>query len=95
MEPESPAQASPEARPIGRDVGLLALAVVAVSFGAILARWTVAPALTLAFWRTFGGGLLLLPGSFRGSDATRPRWTRDARVWTTTSRSPTDSWVAG
>ena len=82
MEPESLAQASPEDRPIGRDAGLLALAIVAVSFGAILARWTVAPALTLAFWRTFGGGILLLPGSFRTAAPT-VLWTRDDRFWTT------------
>ncbi|MDA3038951.1 MAG: DMT family transporter [Actinomycetota bacterium] len=82
MEPESPAQASPEDRPIGRDAGLLALAIVAVSFGAILARWTVAPALTIAFWRTFGGGLLLLPGSFR-TTAPTTLWTRANRFWTT------------
>ncbi len=82
MEPESPAQPSPEDRPIGRDAGLLALAVVAVSFGAILARWTVAPALTLAFWRTFGGGLLLLPRSFRTAGAGATRWTRGDRFWT-------------
>lgn len=57
MEPESPVQRSRS----GIDAGLLATAIVAVSFAAILARWTEASALVLAFWRTFGGGLLLAP----------------------------------
>ncbi len=81
MEPESLAQPSPAPWPFGRDAGLLALAIVAVSFGAILARWTLAPALTLAFWRTFGGGLLLLPGFVRATGAAPVRWTKRDLVW--------------
>ncbi len=84
MEPESPAQPSPARWPFGRDAGLLALAIVAVSFSAILARWTLAPALTLAFWRTFGGGLLLLPGFVRATRSTTARWTKGDLAWVAT-----------
>ncbi|MGI9017409.1 MAG: DMT family transporter [Euzebya sp.] len=44
---------------------LLALGVVAVSFAAILIRVAAAPALALAFWRSAGGALVLLPFAAR------------------------------
>lgn len=45
--------------------GLLVLGVVAVSFAAILIRVAAAPALALAFWRSFGGSMALLPFAAR------------------------------
>ncbi len=65
MEPESPVQPSLRRTASSLDLGLLTVAIVSVSFGAILARWSDAPALVLSFWRTMGGGLLLLPGTLR------------------------------
>ncbi len=44
----------------GKHLGLLAVAVFAVSSAAILIRWADASALALSFWRTAGGALLLI-----------------------------------
>jgi drug/metabolite transporter (DMT)-like permease len=52
-------------RPPLRDLGLLCVAVLSISSSAILVRWAEAPALALAFWRTFGGAVILGPAAFR------------------------------
>ena len=49
---------------------LLAVGMAAVSFAAILIRVAEAPALALAFWRSFGGSVALLP--FARRSGTRP-----------------------
>lgn len=51
--------AGPEDR--RRTATLLAVAVLAVSSSAVLVRWADAPAVSLAFWRTAAGALLLAP----------------------------------
>ena len=43
------------------------VAVLAVSSSAVLVRWADAPAEALAFWRTFGGALLLAPAAHRAT----------------------------
>ncbi len=48
-----------------RDIGLLAIAIVSIASSAILARWAEAPALALAFWRTLGGAVALVPAAWR------------------------------
>ncbi len=48
-------------RPGGRDLGLMAVAVVGVSLSGPLTALVVAPVLAIAFWRNAIGALLLLP----------------------------------
>jgi drug/metabolite transporter (DMT)-like permease len=48
-------------RPGGRDVALMATAVVGVSLSAPLTALVTAPVLALAFWRNAAGAVLLLP----------------------------------
>ncbi|MGK5110969.1 MULTISPECIES: DMT family transporter [unclassified Geodermatophilus] len=48
-------------RPGGRDVGLMAAAVVGISLSAPLTTLLAAPMLALAFWRNVGGAAVLLP----------------------------------
>ncbi len=67
-------------RPGGRDVALMAVAVVGVSLSGPLTALVTAPVLALAFWRNAAGALLLLPvllSRDRG-DLTGLRW-RDLR----------------
>lgn len=52
-------------RPAPGDLGLLLLAVMAISSSAVLTRWATAPALALAFWRTAGGAVVLGAGAVR------------------------------
>jgi drug/metabolite transporter (DMT)-like permease len=56
--------AGPLARPSAVPA-LLTLGVVAVSFAAVLIRSASAPALALAFWRSAGGAVALLPFAAR------------------------------
>ena len=49
---------------------LLAVGMLAVSFAAVLIRTASAPALALAFWRSFGGAVALVP--FAARDTVRP-----------------------
>ena len=63
-----------EAAPSGlspRAAGLLAVAIVAVSSSAILARWARPEPLALAFWRTAGGAAVLGAPAWRAP--VRPR----------------------
>ncbi|MBB3082967.1 DMT family transporter [Geodermatophilus sabuli] len=48
-------------RPGGRDVGIIALAVLGISLSAPLTTLVTAPMLALAFWRNVGGAAVLLP----------------------------------
>lgn len=48
-------------RPAGRDVGLVAVAVLGISLSAPLTTLLTAPVLALAFWRNLGGAAVLLP----------------------------------
>ncbi|MGY1822633.1 DMT family transporter [Geodermatophilus sp. SYSU D00079] len=48
-------------RPGGRDVGLIAVAVIGISLSAPLTTLVAAPMLALAFWRNVGGAAALLP----------------------------------
>lgn len=48
-------------RPGGRDVAVMAVAVLGVSLSAPLTALVVAPVLAIAFWRTAAGAALLLP----------------------------------
>jgi hypothetical protein len=42
---------------------LLAVAIAASSSSAVLVRWADAPAVSLAFWRTAAGAVLLAPAA--------------------------------
>ncbi len=53
-------------RPGGRDVAIMAVAVVGVSLSAPLTTVLAAPMLALAFWRNVGGTAALLPVLLRG-----------------------------
>jgi drug/metabolite transporter (DMT)-like permease len=44
-------------------IALLGVAVLASSSSAVLARWADAPAVSLAFWRTAAGALILAPAA--------------------------------
>ncbi len=48
-------------RPGGRDVGLMAVAVVGISLSGPMTALVVAPALAIAFWRNAAGAAALLP----------------------------------
>ncbi|MGY1640027.1 DMT family transporter [Geodermatophilus sp. SYSU D00703] len=48
-------------RPGGRDVGIMAVAVIGISLSAPLTTLLTAPMLALAFWRNVGGVAVLLP----------------------------------
>ncbi|MGY1633821.1 DMT family transporter [Geodermatophilus sp. SYSU D01186] len=48
-------------RPGGRDVGIIAVAVLGISLSAPLTTLVTAPMLALAFWRNVGGAGTLLP----------------------------------
>lgn len=61
----TPTQTVPLARRPAAVRGLLVLGVVAVSFAAILIRAASAPALALAFWRSAGGAVALVPFAIR------------------------------
>jgi len=64
------------ARPGGREVALLAVAVVGVSFSGPLTALAVAPVLAIAFWRNAAGAVLLVPLLLRdrgGLTGLRPR----------------------
>lgn len=50
---------------VARTRWLLALAMLAVSFAAILVRAAAAPAIALAFWRSLGGAVALVPFAVR------------------------------
>lgn len=51
------------------------VAVVAISSSAVLVRWADAPAESLAFWRTAGGALILLPAARRATvGPSRSQW---------------------
>lgn len=50
----------------GADLAVLAVGVVGVSVAAPVAGATLAPALAVAFWRTFAGALFYLPAGVRG-----------------------------
>ncbi len=60
---------TPELRQLRSASAQLGIAVLAISSSAILVRWTELPALTLAWWRTLLGGLLLVALSRRRPDA--------------------------
>ena len=64
-------------RPGGRDVGLMAVAVVGVSFSGPLTTLVAASFLAIAFWRNAAGAALLLPvllvGERAAVRALRPR----------------------
>lgn len=44
---------------------LLVVAILSISSSAVLVRYTEAPSLTLSWWRTLGGGMLLAPNAVR------------------------------
>ena len=48
-------------RPGGRDLGLMAVAVVGISLSGPMTALVVAPALAIAFWRNAAGAVALLP----------------------------------
>ncbi len=50
----------------GADLAVIAVGVVGVSVAAPVAGATLAPALAVAFWRTFAGALFYLPTGVRG-----------------------------
>ncbi|MGJ7442311.1 DMT family transporter [Aquipuribacter sp. MA13-6] len=50
----------------GVDLAVIAVGVVGVSVAAPVAGATLAPALAVAFWRTFAGALFYLPAGLRG-----------------------------
>ena len=59
--PQGPSQAWAVHRPGGRDVALMAVAVVGVSFSGPLTALVATSFLAIAFWRNAAGAVLLLP----------------------------------
>ena len=53
----------------GADLAVIAVGVVGVSVAAPVAGATLAPALAVAFWRTFAGAVFYLPGRGAGAAA--------------------------
>ena len=66
MTATAPGAANPWAlrRPGGRDVGLMAVAVVGISLSGPLTALVVAPVLAIAFWRNAAGAAAMLPVLF-------------------------------
>lgn len=56
--------------PDRRSMGLLGVAIMAIASSAVLVRWAEAPAISLAFWRTLGGAVVL--STRRRATATSP-----------------------
>ncbi|MCP5025073.1 MAG: DMT family transporter [Actinomycetia bacterium] len=57
------------------EIGLLAVAILAISSSAVLVSWITASALALSFWRTFGGAILLTPSArASGEKPARTTW---------------------
>jgi drug/metabolite transporter (DMT)-like permease len=57
------------------ELGLLGIAILAVSSSAVLISWIGASALALSFWRTFGGAVLLAPAArASGERPARATW---------------------
>lgn len=54
-------------------VGLLAVAVLAISSSAVMVRWAEASAVALAFWRTVGGSIVLAPFAARSASGSAVR----------------------
>ena len=48
-------------RPTGRDLAIMAVAVVGISLSGPLTALVVAPVLAIAFWRNFAGAVVMLP----------------------------------
>ena len=55
-------------------VAALVVALVAVSSSALLVRWADAGAVSLSFWRTAGGAVLLGSAALARPAASRPQW---------------------
>lgn len=53
--------------PLGAVVLVLAVAVLAISSSAVLILWADAPAVSVTFWRTLGGAIILAPVALRSS----------------------------
>ena len=77
-EPSRPTAPQPrQGDPAARDVPLillvliLAVAVLAISSSAVLILWADAPAVSVTFWRTLGGALILAPAAIRSASARR------------------------
>lgn len=75
-QPELPGPTGPQLRsePSGPDrtplvllVAILAVAVLAISSSAVLILWADAPAVSVTFWRTLGGALILAPAAIRSA----------------------------
>ena len=57
--------------PLGAVVVVLAVAVLAISSSAVLILWADAPAVSVTFWRTLGGAIILAPAAVRSSMSRR------------------------
>lgn len=54
---------------------VLVVAVLAISSSAVLILWADAPAVSVTFWRTLGGAIILAPAARRSTDRpTGPQW---------------------
>ena len=54
--------------PMAAVVAILIMAVLAISSSAVLILWADAPAVSVTFWRTLGGAIVLAPAAFRSPD---------------------------
>lgn len=78
---QSRQSARPNSQPNPGQLGqfvLLGLAVAAISSSALLVRWSSAPPLAMAFWRTLAGAILLTPSMMR-EHRRGPEHAADAR----------------
>ncbi len=66
-----PEQTAPDRAPLPLLVLILAIAVLAISSSAVLILWADAPAVSVTFWRTLGGALILAPAAYRSASVDR------------------------
>lgn len=66
-----PNQTSAERAPLVLLILVLAVAVLAISSSAVLILWADAPAVSVTFWRTLGGAVILAPAAIRSASGRR------------------------
>ncbi len=64
---QRPADPAAGRAPLALLVLILAVAVLAISSSAVLILWADAPAVSVTFWRTLGGALILAPAAIRSA----------------------------
>ncbi|MEM9652262.1 MAG: DMT family transporter [Actinomycetota bacterium] len=79
-----PREESDTETPLAILVAILLVAVLAISSSAVLILWADAPAVSVTFWRTLGGAVILAPAAMRSvrrsrSNGNHPRGDRPTR----------------